>query len=113
MDKFAKMQSSIANLSTTVSTNIVLNVSELTEDDDLHSLDESELDQGESEPEEPQHVPAHLRLINNVETRWNSTLAMFERVCKLKDSLMATIAILQQTRQTKIPSIDAEEIKIY
>lgn len=48
------------------------------------------------------------KLLNDVETRWNSTYAMFSRVCKVREPLVATIAILKQ-KKINLPTLDASE----
>jgi len=35
-----------------------------------------------------------LRLINDVVTRWNSTMDMFDRICQLREPLQAAIVLL-------------------
>lgn len=54
-----------------------------------------------------QHIK---KLINDVDTRWNSTLAMMERACTLQNPLVATIAVLQQKNASaQIPSRTPED----
>jgi len=42
----------------------------------------------------------HLRLINDVVTRWNSTFEMFNRICQLREPLQAAIALLNNPVET-------------
>lgn len=59
----------------------------------------------------PETTPSRKRyykLINDIDTRWNSTLHMFERVCLLQQPLVATIALLQNKR-IKIASLDTDD----
>lgn len=55
-------------------------------------------------------IPTY-KLVNDVETRWNSTLAMFERVVKLQKPLVATLAILRQKKHT-LQTIEGEEFQV-
>lgn len=48
------------------------------------------------------------KLINDVETRWNSTLYMYERVCMLRNPLVSTLALLKD-KKIVLPSLDADD----
>lgn len=51
----------------------------------------------------PENEP--LKLINDVETRWNSTYSMIERICLLQEPLEAAIAVLH----ADLKAIEADE----
>lgn len=48
------------------------------------------------------------KLINDVETRWNPTFHMFERICKLRKPLVATIAVLKD-KKVNLPTLEADD----
>lgn len=50
-------------------------------------------------------------LINDVETRWNSTYYMFERLYQVRDPLVAAIAVLQQ-KNANLQSLDAADFDL-
>lgn len=51
------------------------------------------------------------KLINDDDTRWNSTLQMYERVCKLRKPLVATLAVLKDKKML-LPSLDADDFVV-
>lgn len=77
-------------------------------DDDVY---EEQVNANGPEEEIAETVPVRkvaYKLINDVDTRWNSTLSMFVRVCLVEQPLVATIALLQN-KKVKVASIDADE----
>lgn len=58
-----------------------------------------------------EHGITTYKLINDVETRWNSTLHMYERLCKLRNPLVATLAVLKD-KKIALPNLEADDFQI-
>lgn len=69
-----------------------------------------EFDYSDFEEHATEHGITTYKLINDVETRWNSTLHMFERICKLRYPLVATLAVLKDKRIV-LPTLEAEDFQ--
>lgn len=59
----------------------------------------------------PNLKPKTYGLVMDVETRWNSTFHMFDRIVKLQDVLVSTIAILQQ-KTPSLQCLEAQEFEV-